>query len=98
MRQNWDQKKTLKQNFRNLGLAFDANAAVPIPKRKVKVSSLVYKHLGSRSIECFFITFKKEKPLHTSFKLLNMVHHILLDSTLPTLYTIHYYTTYSDFY
>ncbi|XP_020610290.1 nucleolar protein 16-like [Orbicella faveolata] len=36
LRQNWDQKKTLKQNLQNLGLAFDANAAVPIPKRKVK--------------------------------------------------------------
>jgi len=45
LRQNWDQKKTLKQNLQNLGLAFDANAAVPIPKRKIKVSSsLLHKH------------------------------------------------------
>ncbi|KAJ7390739.1 hypothetical protein OS493_022822 [Desmophyllum pertusum] len=36
LRQNWDQKKTLKQNLQNLGLAFDANAAVPIRKRNVK--------------------------------------------------------------
>jgi len=36
LRQNWDQKKTLKQNLRDLGLAFDANAAVPLPKRKAK--------------------------------------------------------------
>ncbi|KAL9983242.1 hypothetical protein ACROYT_G005386 [Oculina patagonica] len=36
LRQNWDQKKTLKQNLQKLGLAFDANAAVPISKRKVK--------------------------------------------------------------
>lgn len=42
LRQNWDQRKTLKQNLQRLGLAFDANAAVPISKRKVKVSSLLH--------------------------------------------------------
>ena len=55
LRQNWDQKKTLKQNLQKLGLAFDANAAVPIPKRKVKVSSLLH------WTYFYFITFEKKK-------------------------------------
>ena len=30
LKKNWDQKKTLKQNFHDMGLAFDANAVVPM--------------------------------------------------------------------
>ena len=55
LRQNWDQKKTLKQNLQNLGLAFDANAAVPIPKRKVKVSSFLLK--------CFSISLHLKRKI-----------------------------------
>lgn len=39
LRKSWDQEKTLKQNLQILGLAFDANSAVPIPKSKTKVSA-----------------------------------------------------------
>ncbi|XP_022782875.1 nucleolar protein 16-like [Stylophora pistillata] len=36
LRKSWDQEKTLKQNLQILGLAFDANSAIPIPKSKTK--------------------------------------------------------------
>ncbi|KAM7445479.1 hypothetical protein ABFA07_006079 [Porites harrisoni] len=40
LRKNWDQKKTMKQNLQDLGLAFDANKAVPLPKQKVRSQQL----------------------------------------------------------
>ncbi|XP_068709843.1 nucleolar protein 16-like [Montipora capricornis] len=40
LQKNWDRKKTVKQNLRSLGLAYDANAALPLPKRNKKDEKL----------------------------------------------------------
>ncbi|XP_033125435.1 nucleolar protein 16-like [Anneissia japonica] len=34
MKHNWDPKKTTKQNMHDMGLSYDPNEAVPIPKTK----------------------------------------------------------------
>ena len=65
LRQNWDQRKTLKQNLQSLGLAFDANAAVPISKRKVKVSSLL--HSQALNVFLFYYIQKRKKIIMAAY-------------------------------
>lgn len=36
LKDNWDREKSLKQNMANLGVAFDANAVVPIKTTKLR--------------------------------------------------------------
>ena len=48
VRESWDPRKTLRQNLSSLGLAFDANATIPLRTKKEEEEEEQVSFLGSR--------------------------------------------------
>lgn len=62
VQQHWDKKKTLKQNMSDLGLAYDANKVLPIPKAGFSDKA------GLESLEEMTVDEAKEVPSVASQK------------------------------